>query len=396
MALAEDIRGLKQRLEGHEGPVLSVYLNVNPRYNENQGQAYKVRLKDALKEMEGLPEELSERVRQEVEGGTPPPRARTLVFFAAGDGFFERYHLQVDLPEIYRVGERPHVAPLVLAIDEHEPYGAAIVEAEEFRLFVSTQPVVADEEEGAAGGPFRELDLKPHGMYPVSGGSTDMDPAGRTQDAHLHRFFVDAGKTAQKVLFSDNVRRLILAGTKQRTTAFRDALPEPLRERVVAEEHLATGAPEGEIFERLEEVMERVEQEEQEKLIEQARERGVRGVKDTVEALQEGRVYQIIALWDLDAEIRWCDHDELAITNIAQKECPYCGRETRVRPLTDVLIDLATARGARLEYVRAGGASDREEFGETPNEDIAKQRESHGAADVLHEEFEGLAGLLRY
>jgi len=43
---------LKQRLEGHEGPVLSVYLNVNPRYNENQGQAYKVRLKDALKEME--------------------------------------------------------------------------------------------------------------------------------------------------------------------------------------------------------------------------------------------------------------------------------------------------------------------------------------------------------
>lgn len=392
MALAEDIRGLKQRLEGHEGPVLSVYLSVNSRYNENQGQAYKVRLKGALKEMEGLPEALSERVRQGVEGGTPPPRARTLVFFAAGDGFFERYHLQVDLPEIYRLGERPHVAPLVLAIDEHEPYGAAIVEAEEFRLFVSTQPVVADEdEEDAAGGPFRELDLKPHGMYPVSGGSTDMDPAGRTQDAHLHRFFVEAGKTAQKVLFSNNVRRLILAGTKERTTAFRDALPEPVRERVVAEEHLATGAPEGEIFERLEEVVERVEREEEEKLIEQARERGVRGVKDTVEALQEGRVYQLIALWDLDAGIRWCDHDELAITEAAREECPYCGRDTRVRPLTDVLVDLAVARDARVELVRA-----QDPVVGTPNEDAEARRERHGPSDVLRDEFEGLAGLLRY
>jgi hypothetical protein len=57
----------------------------------------------------------------------------------------------------------------------------------------------------------------------------------------------------------------------------------------------------------------------------------------------------------------------------------------------DVLIDLATNRGARLEYVRA-----RDEFGETPNEDIEKQREQKDASDVLREEFEGLAGLLRY
>jgi peptide subunit release factor 1 (eRF1) len=175
-----------------------------------------------------------------------------------------------------------------------------------------------------------------------------------------------------------------------------ETLPEPVKEKVVAEEAVAANAPESEILEHFEKIQQKAEKEREDELIEKVRENGVRGVKDTVEALQEGRVYHLVALYDLEGEIRWCDHDELAITNIAQKECPYCGRETRVRPLTDVLIDLATARGARLEYVRAGGASDREEFGETPNEDIAKQRESHGAADVLHEEFEGLAGLLRY
>jgi hypothetical protein len=32
MAQAEDVRRLKERLEGHPGPVLSVYLSVNARY----------------------------------------------------------------------------------------------------------------------------------------------------------------------------------------------------------------------------------------------------------------------------------------------------------------------------------------------------------------------------
>ena len=95
---------------------------------------------------------------------------------------------------------------------------------------------------------FKEVDTKPHGTYPVSGGSSDQDPAGRKQDANLHRFYKQVGEITQKLVFQDNIRHLILAGTKQRTSAFREALPEPVKERVVAEEHLATGAPEGEIF----------------------------------------------------------------------------------------------------------------------------------------------------
>src|SRR5947208_2409401 len=134
-AQAEDIRRLKERLESHPGPVLSVYLSVNARIPENQGQAYKVRLKDALKEMEEVPEELAGRVRESIEGEVHP-HARNGIFFAAEDGLFERYDLQLDLPEAYRFGE-PYLAPLVLGLDEHESYGVALVDAEEFRFFVS-------------------------------------------------------------------------------------------------------------------------------------------------------------------------------------------------------------------------------------------------------------------
>jgi peptide subunit release factor 1 (eRF1) len=117
----------------------------------------------------------------------------------------------------------------------------------------------------------------------------------------------------------------------------------------------------------------------------------VRGVKDTVEALQEGRVHHLIALWGLEGEIRWCDHDELAITDITREECPFCGRSTRVRYLMDVLVDLAAARNARLEFVRA-----QNEVAETPNEDVRRERNRDEVADVLREEFDGLVGLLRY
>ena len=388
-AQAEDIKRLKERLEGHPGPVLSVYLSVNARYPENQGQAYKVRLRDALEEME-VPEEIAGRVRGAVEDQLHPG-ARTVVFFAAEDGLFERYDLQLDLLEAHRFGE-PYLTPLVLALDEHESYGVALVDAEEFRFFVSA-PIgnPAGGSEGSSSGFFREVGLRPSSPHPRGGGTRDADPAGRKHQSNIHRFYKEMGELTQKLVNQDNVKNLIIAGPKERTSEFRETLPEPVKEKVVAEENVATNAPEGEIIEQFEAIQERAEREREDELIEKARENGVRGIKNTVEALQEGRVYHLIALYELESEIRWCDHDELAITDAAQEECPFCGRQTRVRPLMEVLIDLATNRGARLEYVRT-----RDEFGETPNEDIEKQRERKDAADVLREDFESLAGLLRY
>ena len=390
-AQSEDIKRIKERLEGHPGPVLSVYLSVNARIPENQGQAYKVRLKDALREMEELPEEISGRVWESVEGAVRQ-HARTLVFFAAEDGLFERYDLQLDLPEAYRFGE-PYLAPLVLALDEHESYGVALVDAEEFRFFVSAP--MNDSGRGSGGassGYFREVAVSPESPGPRSG--MDQEDLSRRTEENRHKFYNQLGELTQRLVNQDNVKNLIIAGPKERASDYRSRLPEPVKEKVVAEEAVAANAPENEILEQFEEIQQKAERAREDKLIEQIRENGVRGTKDTVEALQEGRVYHLIALYNLDGEVRWCDHDELAITGIAQKECPYCGRETRVRDLADVIIDLATARGARLEYVRMRG--DRDEFGATPNEDIEKVRNRADAASVLREEFEGLAGLLRY
>jgi hypothetical protein len=372
MAQAQDLRQAITSVAGRPGPILSAYLSVNADIPENQRRAYLVRLRDAMND-EGVPEALQQRVREYVEEETHPG-ARTLAIFAGEDDLFEIYRLQVDVPESFRWGD-PFVAPLTLVLDEYEPYGAAVLDAERFRYFVVSPLSTAHGEEEIKANGFREVDVHPSEPYPRGGGSTDLDPAGRKHQANIHNFYKELGATTRDITFQEGVQRLILAGPKERTAEFRRTLPNELQDRVVAEEHVDIGAPEGELLDRLEEIRERAEHGRERELLDEIRERGVRGLDETVAALQEeNRVYHLAALWELEAETRWCDNDQLAIRDVTREECPFCGRKTRMRQLTDVLVDLATARGARLDFV----------MGEDEN------------TDTLRDEFGGIAGLTRF
>jgi hypothetical protein len=372
MAQAQDLRQTITSVAGRSGPILSAYLSVNADIPENQRRAYLVRLRDAMND-EDVPEALQRPVREYLEDETHPG-ARTLAIFAGEDDLLEIYRLQVDVPESFRWGD-PFVAPLRLVLDEYEPYGAAVLDAETFRYFVVSPLSTAHGEEEIKANGFREVDVHPSEPYPRGGGSTDLDPAGRKHQSNIHRFYKELGELTRDVTFREGVQRLILAGPRERTAEFRRTLPNELHDRVVAEEHLEVGAPEGELLDRLEAVRERAEYERENELLDEIRESGVRGLDETVAALQEeNRVYHLAVLWELDAEIRWCDNDQLAIREAAREECPFCGQQTRVRSLTDVLVDLAAARGARLDFMR----------GENEN------------TDTLRDEFGGLAGLTRF
>jgi peptide subunit release factor 1 (eRF1) len=368
--MAQDLRQAIASVTGHPGPVFSAYVSVNAAIPENQERAYLVRLRDAMDD-EGVPEELQRRVREYLEAETHP-RARTLALFAAEDGLFEVYRLHVDVPESFRWGD-PYLAPLMLIIDEYDPYGAVVLDAERFRYFVVSPAARPEEAEEIKANGFREVDVHPSQPYPRGG--TDFEPASRRTEAHVHQFYNELGKLTRDLTFREGVRRLILAGPKERTAEFREALPNELASRVVAEEHVDLGAPEGELLNRLEAIRERAEHEREAELLAEIRERGVSGLDATVAALQEeNRVYHLAVLWDLEGEIRWCDNDQLAIRDTGAEECPFCGQKTRVRPITDVLVDLAAARGARLDFM----------LGENEN------------TDILRDEFAGIAGLTRF
>lgn len=362
----------------HPEPVLSVYLNVNPVHPENQGQAYLLRLKEALKQL-GVPTALAEHIRELVE--LEREEYRTLVIFAAPAGLLEAHRLQVDLPDAFRWGE-PYVTPLVLFLEEYRPYGVALLDAEKVRFLVTSLGKI---EESAAvqvnpwageasitrTAGWQDVSTSPSRPAPRGGAVTD-DFADRI-GAHMHHFYKEAGENVRRLAFEEGVGRLILAGPHERVAEFRHALPHELQDRVVAEAHIPTNASQGEILKRLEDTRQRAEHEREAQLLAEARERGVRGLRETLLALQEeNRVYHLLVPWELEGEVRWCDNERLAIQDVTQKECPYCAQETRLRPLVEALIDLAAARGARIEFIRGENTL------------------------VMHEEFGGLAGFVRF
>lgn len=386
MAQPVDVQHLKQRFEDHGGPMVSVYLNANPADQDNQGQAYLTRLRDAL-DQAGVPTDLSGRIREVLDN--EQPRAKTLILFADEDGLLEHYGVQADLPETVRYGD-PHLAPLVLALDQHEPYGVVMVDAEEFQFYVTSpmgDPEAASWEMGS--GFLREVDVSPSTPGPREG--ADRDVQSRRTEANTSEWFNELGELTRDTAFREGAKHLILAGTEERTAEFRKRLPEDARGRVVAETRIPLGKPDNETLQRIEEVREQAERERKAEVFAQARENGVRGLKDTIEALQEGRVHHLLVLWDLEAEIRWSDEEELAITDITSDESPYTGAETRVRPLMDVLIDLAAARSARLEFVYQEPV-----VADHPDTDDENLRTEDNLADTLRHEFDGLVGLLRY
>src|SRR5918994_4458569 len=267
MAQAQEIRQAITSVAGRQGPILSAYLSVNADIPENQRRAYLVRLRDAMND-EGVPKELQQRIREYTEDETHPG-ARTLAIFADEDDLFEIYRLQIDAPESFRWGD-PYVAPLTLVLDEYEPYGAAVLDAERLRYFVVSPLSTAHGVEEIKANGFREVDVHPSESPPRGG--TDHDAASRRTEAHIHHFYKEVGELTRDVTFQEGVQRLILAGPRERTAEFRSTLPNELKNWVVAEEHVDLGLPEGELLDRLEAVRERAEHERQKNLLDEIRE----------------------------------------------------------------------------------------------------------------------------
>jgi peptide subunit release factor 1 (eRF1) len=161
-----------------------------------------------------------------------------LAIFADEDDHFDVYRLQVDVPESFRWGD-PYVAPLTLVLDEYEPYGAAVLDAERFRYFVVSPLSTAHGEEEIKANGFREVDVHPSESYPRGG--TDFEAASRRAEAHVHRFYKELGELTRDVTLREGVQRLILAGPRERTAEFCRTLPNERHDRVVAEEHVDLG-----------------------------------------------------------------------------------------------------------------------------------------------------------
>jgi peptide subunit release factor 1 (eRF1) len=172
---------------------------------------------------------------------------------------------------------------------------------------------------------WRELTISPSTAAPSGGSASDVFE--RRIEAQTLRFYRELGETVRGLIERFGLVRLILAGPEERTSTFLRTLPGQTARMVAATVPLRLGASESEVMRRVSVAEDLAQRERQEALL---------------------------------AEFS------------DSQSCPYCGSRTRERELVDAVLELAQARGTRMEFLR----------GES--------------ADLLREGFGGLAGLVRF
>lgn len=370
----EEIRRIRESIGAKEGPILSLYVDVNPAKPENAGKAYALRAKDAMKAL-NVPEGLSERVLEVLKNQVL--EARTAVFFA-GEDLFEVLLLQVELPLVNSVktafldekagrylvdgvlayfGE-PFLLPLVYALDEYERYGIVYVDREKWRVFevfLGEIEEVHDAFLALDTEAWRRLSLDAPGrrfnLGRISGGAAQ-DLFAKRLEAWEERFYKALAHELERLSEARGFTRLVLMGPEEHTKLFLGHLPKRLRERVVAELPSLPhpGASPGEVLKRLEPVLEEVERREEVKFLERLEEAYPKAAfgPEVLARVQEGRVEVWVLPWHLEQEVYLCQ--DFAFADEAQA-LAYCESPEK-KPLAAVLAPLAVGYATKLEFVR--------------------------------------------
>lgn len=369
------------------GPLLSLYVDVNPANPDTSGKAYVLRALEAVKALD-LPkayvEALGERLRQQfarLEG-------RSLVIFAGSDlnEQFDAYYLQTELPFLADAGGalahwgRPLVAPLLFALDQRERHAAVFVATDRVRLFevflgqieevadyvrtVDTDSWV-DYREARRSGAM--------GIGVAARGGADVDSFKDRMDEATLRLYRALMPEVAKTLEAGLIDRVILLGQAGPVGAFENLMPADLRQRVVGKlpGHANPAAPAREWLPLVIGLVEESEAAHEAALLDLIREGGVWGVEETMTLLQQNRLRTVVVPWSGLGD-GYLTAGGWVAASLAEAEALRPGETVEAVSLLEVLPALVQRTGTVLEFV-------------------------HGPAEErLMSEFAGMAGLRRW
>jgi peptide subunit release factor 1 (eRF1) len=364
------IHSLIERPRDPESPVLSLYLNVDPSDASNLNRGFESRAKTLLAKLgEQLDgdrkdhfEKDSARVMEFVSGYTPAAKG-IVVFCDVSKDFFWNEEVRTPILSEAFWDESPYIRPLLEQLDEYERYGVVLVDSGQARLFSVFMGEITE-----------------HEVVPVNPGPRRTKSSGsqhgwsqmhiqRKADVYTHWHLKHVAEEAVQLANRERFDRLILAGPTQVTKQLQQLLPKRLSRRVVASLPLQATASPSEILDKTQEVEHEVERQRESELVDDlittaAKDEGaVTGIERTVEAAQEGRLWQLLYAGGLQVEGRICQECR-ALTMHQRDTCPFCQEPLEV---ANDMIDLVAKRtfelGGRIEQVKGEAAEKLKEAG---------------------------------
>ncbi len=320
--------------DGQGSPVVSLYLNVDPRYRT--AEAYKLALRGLLDSAAGIDQADRERIERFIDLEYDR-KARSIVCFSClRQGFWRSYAFETPVDDAIMVDRRPLVRRLVEMIDTYGHLGVVAVDKNGARFF-SFHLGELEEARGIVG---EEVRRHKQGGWAAQRYQRHEDEAAL---ANLR----EAAEQTDELLRQNHWQRLVLAGTDANVAHFRELLSPHLQKIIVGTMPLELDANINTVREHAEAVAMQardgyIQQLADDLLVAAGKGNGaVVGLTPTLEAVQSGRIYQLLFTEDYEIDenvIRRCEKCGY-LSSEAGEACPVCGGNRQ--PVPDAINTLA-------------------------------------------------------
>jgi peptide chain release factor subunit 1 len=318
MMQEQDLQELAE-LVVDEGPVLSLYLNLD-RHNRS-GDEHKLALRQLLAQAaeQGAPGADIERIERFFETEFDRQGRSVACFSCQARKFWRPFPLLVPLQNAVYVGRRPYVKPLGDLFDNYECFAVVMVDREGARILVYRLGALS-ETAGTLG-----AEVKRHRQ-----GGLAAQKLQRYEHQEARHNLRDAAEWAAEYLTQNDIARAVISGTEENLAEFRTQMPRALADKVVGSINLDVNASPAEAWERAYEVAQASQKQQEAETLEQVITlaykggAGALGLADTLAALQQGRVHQLLVDPSLRRHGAQCANCNAVVVEELDG-CPYCG-----------------------------------------------------------------------
>ncbi len=312
------VRDVK-RLYALEAPVLSLYLNVDPGYSENQAStpAWRIWFRNELRRLEAEIEDreakrvwqpIRERVEAFIDGYKV--ESKGLILFA-NSAELETLTMPLPVENMGGYG-RPLVTPLFWKLDEFERYLIVLADQQEARFMTAYLGTVDDQERMEI--ELDEYDFGQKTINPATSYGKELNQGSNREafndmvSEHRARFLREVVDHIGELREIHQTERIILGGAEETAHAVRRMMNDRLSQEVVALLPIPMKASTHEVLARIQPAAHDYERQYEDALIEdvinmaKSGGRAALGREAVLKALEEQRVEMLIAPWPLTDE----------------------------------------------------------------------------------------------
>lgn len=361
----DDIRELHHYPSGPDSLVLSLYVDIDQSDAANLNRGFETRIEGLFRQAaesqdsnNGHKERFKDeckRVRQFLKDYIPKGKA-LVVFSDSKRDFWWQRDLQVELPSGLRWSQQPWVRPLLEVVEDHDRVGVVLIDKQHARILTADAEGIQQQAEILSEVPNRH----------VTSGTDHIRSQMHMERDHEKHVQWHAKRVADELTsLVDRLKlsRIIIGGPVEATSVFIGELPRRIQQMIIGTISTPVDAGPDRLATELRAVQEKAEQEDEAKIVDamitaaMKRDRAVLGVSDTLEAIQEGRVYRLVVSKDFRVAGKECSLCHMLLWN-ADETCPFC--EGTLDEAPD-LINRASHRvlemGGRVQLVSGEAAA---------------------------------------